>query len=291
MHKPVLLAEMLEILSPVDGGIYIDATFGAGGYTKGILDSAQCTVYCIDRDTVSEEFFSKLSQESGERLHFLLGKFSDLPSIIRHFNLEKVDGVVFDVGVSSMQLADSSRGFSFMNDGPLNMRMDGSLHGRTAEVFVNSMPEKEMADIIYHYGGERYSRRVASAIVNHRRKGKIVSTSELASIIRSVVPRSKANPIDPATRTFQAIRIWTNDELEELQLGLDSAVNIVKAGGKVIVTTFHSLEDRIVKYKFNSLAGIGGYKLVNKKVIRPTDQEIADNPRARSAKLRAILKE
>ncbi|MEH0831742.1 16S rRNA (cytosine(1402)-N(4))-methyltransferase RsmH, partial [Anaplasma bovis] len=208
-----------------------------------------------------------------------------------HSNIEKVDGVVFDVGVSSMQLADSSRGFSFMNAGPLNMRMDGSSQGKTAEVFVNSMPEKEMADVIYHYGGERFSRRVARAIVDHRRKSKIVSTSELASIIRSVVPRSKANPIDPATRTFQAIRIWTNDELGELQSGLDGAVNILKAGGKVLVTTFHSLEDRIVKYKFNSLASIGGYKLINKKVIRPTDQEVADNLRARSAKLRAILKE
>ncbi|MCU7611650.1 16S rRNA (cytosine(1402)-N(4))-methyltransferase RsmH [Anaplasma capra] len=288
VHKPVLLNEVIGALSPRDGGIYVDATFGSGGYSRRILEMAKCSVYAIDQDTVVEKYFEELSQSFPGRVSLSISRFSRLRETLLSFGIERVDGVVFDLGTSAAQLADFSRGFSFMKSGSLDMRM-GSFSQRSASMFVNTIMEKEMADIIYYYGGERYSRRVARAIVDAREKRGINNTGDLASIVRSVVPRSRIHPIDPATRTFQAIRIWVNNELEELQIGLEAASEILKIGGKILVTSFHSLEDRVVKHKFRSLCN-AGFSLVHKKVITPTDQEIEDNPRSRSGKLRAIVR-
>ncbi|ACZ49275.1 S-adenosyl-methyltransferase [Anaplasma centrale str. Israel] len=288
VHKPVLLNEVMETLSPQDGKIYIDATFGGGGYSRKMLEMARCAVYAIDQDITVKEYFDELLQSFPGRLSLAISKFSRLREVMLSFGINRVDGIVFDLGTSAMQLADPSRGFSFMKSGSLDMRMCSSSQ-RNAALFVNTVLEKEMADIIYHYGGERRSRKVARAIVDARQKRKINSTEDLAEIIRSVVPRSRVHPIDPATRTFQAIRIWVNNELEELQAGLEAASKLLRVGGKILVTSFHSLEDRVVKQKFKSLCDMG-FSLVNKKAIRPTDEEIRDNPRSRSGKLRAIVR-
>lgn len=283
-----MLNEMLEVLSPKDGGVYIDATFGAGGYSRGILEfAASSKVLAIDRDPSVEKFHTGIESHFPGRIIFANERFSRLKEAALSLGFEKVDGVVFDVGVSTMQLSDPERGFSFMKDGPLDMRMGHECGGKSAEVFVNSASEKDIADVIFHYGGERLSRRVARAIIDARKKNRITRTSELAAIVRSVVFRSKANPIDPATRTFQAIRIWVNDELSELKKGLLAAASILNDGGRIVAVSFHSLEDRIAKNTFNELCN-QEFSLVNKKVIKPTDREVSVNIRARSAKLRAI---
>lgn len=291
MHKPVLLKEVMSILAPKDNEVYVDATFGAGGYSKKILQLSNSKVYAIDRDRSVRTFFSELDSAYPQRLQLFTCKFSKMKELLAQ---NCVDGVIFDIGMSSMQLADGERGFSFMYDGPLDMRMDQSSDYINAETFVNTVEEKEIADTIYKYSGERHSRRIARAIVSARQKKPIKSTSELADIIRSVIPRGK---IDAATRTFQAIRIWVNDELGELEKGLKAASEILNTGGRLIVVSFHSLEDRIVKNYFNQLCGKNSpiptsnkFSLVNKKVIRSSREEIQANPRARSAKLRAITR-
>ncbi|QIT35911.1 16S rRNA (cytosine(1402)-N(4))-methyltransferase RsmH [Wolbachia endosymbiont of Brugia pahangi] len=327
-HIPVLLKEMLLQLSPQNGGIYVDATFGAGGYSKAILESADCKVYAIDRDKTVIKFYEDLNIKYPSRVKLFIEKFSNIRSILDSNSLEylvepsavsklssiissgiqkkniwisasstgvtpsnTVDGVVFDIGVSSMQLDDGDRGFSFLHDGPLDMRMDNSSH-TNASTFVNALREEEIANTIYNYGGERHSRRIARAIVNARKKKTIKTTFELANIVRSVVFRGK-NKIDPATRTFQAIRIWVNDELGELEKGIKAASEILNRNGKLIVVTFHSLEDRIVKTFFKSLCEPRSidckvFSLLNKKMIKASAEEVNANPRSRSAKLRAI---
>ncbi|ABD44511.1 S-adenosyl-methyltransferase MraW [Ehrlichia chaffeensis str. Arkansas] len=296
MHTPVLLNEMLDILNPQDGKVYVDATFGAGGYTRAILKSANCQVYAIDQDECTNVFYEKLVNDFPGKVHFCVSKFSKIKQILHGAQLKKVDGIVFDIGVSSMQLEDASRGFSFSKDGPLDMRMSTSISNVDASVFVNTAFEEEIANVIYQYGGEKYSRKIAKAIAESRKKKPIKTTGELASIVRSVISRSKNHSIDPATRTFQAIRIWVNKELEELEQGIIDSADLLNPGGKIIVVSFHSLEDRIVKVMFKSLCSGSsvispiGFQLINKKVIRPSFEEILNNPRSRSAKLRAILK-
>ncbi|WCR57954.1 16S rRNA (cytosine(1402)-N(4))-methyltransferase RsmH [Wolbachia endosymbiont of Ctenocephalides felis wCfeJ] len=325
MHIPVLLKEMLSQLSPQNGGVYVDATFGAGGYSKAILESADCKVYAIDRDVTVVKFYDSLSIRHPGKIKLFVDKFSNIKSILDNNRFEHfaepflisqsssiistgvrkknvwtctgmtpdntVDGVVFDIGVSSMQLDDGDRGFSFLHDGPLDMRMDNSSH-INASTFVNALREEEIANTIYNYGGERHSRKIAKAIVNARKKKTIKTTFELAGIVRSVVFRGKSK-IDPATRTFQAIRIWVNDELGELEKAIKAASEILNKNGKLIVITFHSLEDRIVKTFFRGLcepesADYRTFSLLNKKVIKASAEEMSANPRARSAKLRAI---
>ncbi|WP_343289528.1 16S rRNA (cytosine(1402)-N(4))-methyltransferase RsmH [Wolbachia endosymbiont of Encarsia formosa] len=312
-HIPVLLKEMILQLSPHSGGIYVDATFGAGGYSKAILESADCKVYAIDRDETVTKFYDDLNVKYPNRIKLFIEKFTNIKSILNKSpvipvldtGIQKknnwippsragmksngVDGIVFDVGVSSMQLDNGDRGFSFLRDGPLNMSMDNYSH-MNASTFVNALREEEIANTIYNYGGERHSRKIARAIVNARKKKIIKTTFELADIVRSVVFRGKSK-IDPATRTFQAIRIWVNDELGELEKGIKAASEILSENGKLIVVTFHSLEDRIVKTLFKDLCEPGPTKtfsLLNKKVIKASAEEINANPRARSAKLRAI---
>ncbi|WP_338406497.1 MULTISPECIES: 16S rRNA (cytosine(1402)-N(4))-methyltransferase RsmH [unclassified Wolbachia] len=326
-HTPVLLKEMLSLLSPQDDGIYVDATFGAGGYSKAILESADCKVYAIDRDETVTKFYDDLSIKYPSRIKLFIEKFSNIknvlgliePSVISktspviqflssqcsdtgiqkektqscaettpNRSINVVDGVIFDIGVSSMQLDNGDRGFSFLHDGPLDMSMDNSSY-INASTFVNALREEEIANTIYNYGGERHSRKIARAIVSARKKKTIKTTFELADIVRSVVFRGKSK-IDPATRTFQAIRIWVNDELGELEKGIKAASEILSENGKLIVVTFHSLEDRIVKTFFKDLCATDckTFSLLNKKVIEASIEEVSANPRSRSAKLRAI---
>ncbi len=303
-HIPVMLKEVLQNLKPVDDEIYVDGTFGAGGYTRGILDSADCTVVAIDRDPAAQERAATLKAKYGDRLVFIHGCFGDVQDLLKSAGFEKIDGFVLDLGVSSMQIDRPERGFSFRFDGPLDMRMDTS-RGRTAADLVNVMPEKELADLIYKYGQERLSRRVAKAIVARRREKKFETTLDLAAVIRSVVPRSK-DEIDPATRTFQALRIAVNDELDELERALGAAEKILKPGGRAIVVSFHSLEDSFVKDIFRKKSGnepgvsrhslhqpvkaAPVFDLVSKKSIQPSPEETRLNPRARSARLRAAVR-
>lgn len=244
LHKPVLLKEMLENLSPKNGEVYVDGTFGAGGYTRALLESCNCTVYAIDRDPDVQIFAEKLANEFAGRINFIIGNFSDMAELLESKGVKNVDGIVLDIGVSSMQIDSPERGFSFSHDGPLDMRM--GKHGKSAAYLVNEGEEKNIADIIYNYGGERMSRKIARAIVQARQIKPITRTSELAEIIRRTV-RKYNDKIDPATRTFQAIRIWVNDELEELTKALEAAERILSPGGRIVVITFHSLEDSIVK--------------------------------------------
>lgn len=300
-HIPVMMAEVLEALAPRAGGVYVDGTFGAGGYTRAILESAPDTrVIAIDRDPDAAPRAEALAASYPGRLTFLAGRFGDMQKLLADRALGPVDGVTLDVGVSSFQIDEAERGFSFMREGPLDMRMEQN--GPSAADLVNEREEAELADIIYHFGEERLSRRVARAIVLDREaNGPITSTGRLASIIRSVV-RKVPGGIDPATRTFQGLRIAVNDEIGELQRGLAGAEEILRPGGRLAIVSFHSLEDREVKTflrERSASSGSGGrllpgesagpaptFTLIQRKAIAPTDAEAARNPRARSARLR-----
>ncbi|MEZ5814929.1 MAG: 16S rRNA (cytosine(1402)-N(4))-methyltransferase RsmH [Alphaproteobacteria bacterium] len=295
-HYPVMLPEVLLALSPVDGGVYVDGTFGAGGYTKAILDAADCTVVAIDRDPYAEKRAETLGEQ---RLIFLRGCFGDVERLLREAGIGKVDGFVLDLGVSSFQLDEAHRGFSFRHDAPLDMRMDPQ-SGRSAAELIAQAEEKDLADIIYKYGEERKSRRIAKRIVELRRENPIKTTAQLADIVRACVPQSR-DGIDPATRTFQALRIAVNDELGELERALGAAQKILKPGGRMAVVSFHSLEDRLVKSFFREKSGERGvsryapaaesaapvFRLQTRKAVKPSAKEIAENARSRSARLRA----
>ena len=298
-HIPVLLKEVMEQISPKDGGIYVDGTFGAGGYTRAALQAADCKVYAIDRDPDAIANGQALVEEFDGRLKLLHGTFGKMKELLNDEGIDHVDGVMLDIGVSSMQIDQAERGFSFQKDGALDMRM--SRNGLSAADVVNKYGEKELADIIYLYGEERYSRRIAAAVVSRRRERAFSTTLDLAHVIRSVVPHKK-DDIDPATRTFQALRIYVNDELEQLRSGLSGAEALLNHGGRMAVVSFHSLEDRIVK---NFIQGKSGktarpsrylpdvaeaaatLKPLTKKPITPSSQECLENPRARSARLRS----
>lgn len=302
MHISVLLKEVIEMLSPKNGAVYVDATFGAGGYTKAILDAANCKVIAFDRDTNVADTANKFSKEYGERFEFINDNFS---TIAEHLK-KKVDGVVFDIGVSSMQIDQAERGFSFQKDGPLDMRMD-KRSNFSAEDVVNSYPEKQLADVIYNYGDERKSRIIAKKIVESRKEKRITTTLELADIIKSVVGRG-SDGIDPATRTFQAIRIEVNNELEEIRTAILNSKDVVNIGGKILVVTFHSGEDKIVKKLFNEFCGKtpntnrhvpffdveqeskANFKLLQKGTLFAGEKELKDNLRARSARLRGVIR-
>ncbi len=304
-HIPVMYNEMLEYMSPADGEVYVDGTFGAGGYTKGLLNAADCSVYAIDRDPNVQKLAEDLKQKYPGRVELLVGNFADMDELLKNAGVEGVNGVVLDIGVSSMQIDNAGRGFSFQKDGPLDMRM--SCEGLDAATVVNQTEENELADIIYKYGGERKSRRVARAIVQARKESAITTTKQLADIVRSVV-RAAKDKIDPATRTFQALRIWVNDELGQLTRALDAAENILLPGGRLVIVSFHSLEDSIVKSFINDrigkMAGISRhmplpadygqvkptFKALTKRAISASEGEIKINIRSRSAKLRAAIK-
>ena len=306
-HIPVMLNEVLAAMKPVKGEVYVDGTFGAGGYTRAILDAADCKVIAIDRDEEAKERAVALSQKYGERFVFLPGCFGDALSLVRNAGFEYIDGFVLDLGVSSMQIDTPERGFSFRFNGPLDMRMGRDPDVQTAADVVNSYDEKELADIIYLYGEERFSRKIARRIVQARANGRIETTSALADVVRSAVPRSKKDLIDPATRTFQALRIFVNDELGELRRALDAAQTLLRPDGRLVVVSFHSLEDGIVKEFLFERAGRKGrgsrhlpddpaqakeniFTLPVSKAQFPEDSESKSNPRARSARLRVGLR-
>jgi 16S rRNA (cytosine1402-N4)-methyltransferase len=297
-HLPVLGPEAVELLAPRAGGIYVDATFGAGGYSRAILDVPGTQVIGIDRDRSAIAGGFDLVDRSNGRLTLVEDRFSNLAEVCAAQGAAAVDGIVMDVGVSSMQLDEAGRGFSFRLDGPLDMRMGAS--GPTAADVVAIATEAALADLIYVFGEERHSRAVARAIVKSRRDAPITTTRGLADIVASVV-RAKPGDIHPATRTFQGLRILVNEELDELQSALLAAERMLKPGGRLAVVSFHSLEDRIVK---NFLAARGktsqgsrhlpevahaapSFRLLTKRPVTPGEPELAANPRARSAKLRA----
>jgi 16S rRNA (cytosine1402-N4)-methyltransferase len=297
-HIPVLGREAVEMLAPRDGGVYVDATFGAGGYSRMILGTAGTRVIGIDRDRTAIAGGFDLVDQSGGRLTLMEDRFSNLAEICTAAGIEIVDGVVMDVGVSSMQLDQAGRGFSFRLDGPLDMRMGDA--GPTAADVIAKASEAELADIIYIFGEERHSRAVARAIVAARKEGAITRTRALADIVARVV-RSKPGDIHPATRTFQGLRIFVNEELDELHLALQAAERVLRPGGRLAVVSFHSLEDRIVKDFLNARSRTGGgsrhlpeinqtapsLTVLTRRPIVAGEKEVAVNPRARSAKLRA----
>ncbi|MCE2922939.1 MAG: 16S rRNA (cytosine(1402)-N(4))-methyltransferase RsmH [Roseomonas sp.] len=301
-HVPVMLAEVLASLMPQEGATYLDATFGGGGYARAILQAAPgCTVFAIDRDPDAIARGAALAQAFAGRLHLIEGRFGDMLSLLRDRGIAALDGVVMDLGVSSFQLDQAERGFSFRADGPLDMRMEKS--GPSAAELVNSLPERELADIIFRFGEERFARRIARAIVARRAEAPFTTTADLAALVRRAVPRDPSG-IDGATRSFQALRIAVNDELGEVERGIAAAMELLAPGGRLVVVAFHSLEDRIVKQAMAAASGRGGasrhdpaalsgrakpaFHLLTPRAMRPQDAECSANPRARSARLRGI---
>jgi 16S rRNA (cytosine1402-N4)-methyltransferase len=289
LHKPVLLAEVIEALLPAghshDGAIFVDGTFGAGGYTRALLDAANCTVFAIDRDPDAIKGAAPLIERYAGRLHVIQGRFGDLAQLLAERGVDAVNGITFDFGVSSMQLDQAARGFSFRFSGPLDMRMEQA--GPSAADLVNAMAERPLADLIFTFGEERQARRIARAIVAARDLAPIETTDRLAEIVRRAIG-GKPNPkqIDPATRTFQALRIAVNDEFSALDALLRSLPDCLAPGGRVAVLTFHSGEDRRVKKAFKAGHRAGLYSDVADEVIRSTKEETFSNRRAAAAKLR-----
>ncbi|MDQ1900605.1 16S rRNA (cytosine(1402)-N(4))-methyltransferase RsmH [Paracoccus sp. WLY502] len=294
-HVPVLLAPLLRAVAPVSG-VWLDGTFGAGGYSRGLLDAGAGRMIGVDRDPLVFDMAAGWAGEYGDRLRLVEGTFSDLDQLAG----ESLDGVVLDLGVSSMQLDLAERGFSFLRDGPLDMRMEQA--GPSAADLLNTADEAVIADVLYHYGEERAARRIARAIVAAR---PLTRTAELAEVVASCLPRPKPGQSHPATRSFQAIRIWVNDEFRQLVDGLSAAERALKPGGKLAVVSFHSLEDRIVKRfmqaRSNSAGGGSRYAPVQdlappaftmpfRRAIGPDPEEEAANPRARSALLRVAVR-
>jgi 16S rRNA (cytosine1402-N4)-methyltransferase len=296
-HTPVMLNEVLQYLKPNNEELYVDCTFGAGGYTRGILEIANCSVIGLDRDPLVQKFADEIKQNFDNRFEFHNIKYSDIETIL---NGRKVDGIVLDIGVSSMQIDNADRGFSFQKDSRLDMRMGNN--NLSAYEIVNNTDERELADIIYNYGDEVKSRHIAKMIVEKRKEKPIETTFELADIIRYFYPKRKGK-IDPATKTFQAIRIAVNGELDELKAILELSKKLLNEDGRLIVVSFHSLEDKIVKDfiktetdkglkkdKYSKNKNIVDFELLTKKAVVPAEKEVEANVRARSAKLRALKK-
>jgi len=301
-HIPVLLAEAVAALAPRDGGVYCDGTFGGGGYAAAILRAADCMLWALDRDPGAIARGAALAASFPGRLHLVEGRFGDMLDLLAARGVTALDGVVLDLGVSSFQLDQPERGFSFRADGPLDMRMGRD--GPTAADLVNNLPERELADILRVLGEERHARRIARAIVSARATAPIVTTGVLASLIRRNVPRDPSG-LDGATRSFQALRIRVNDELGQIERALAAAAALLAPGGRLVVVSFHSLEDRIVKRFMADAAGRGPgvsrhdpaglqarpsarFRLLTRRAETPGRAEIMANPRARSAKLRAM---
>ncbi|MDF1670448.1 MAG: 16S rRNA (cytosine(1402)-N(4))-methyltransferase RsmH [Roseovarius sp.] len=300
-HIPVLLRPLLAAVAPVTG-VWLDGTLGAGGYTRGLLEAGADKVIGVDRDPLALELAKTWAAAYGDRVQLVQAVFSQMDEVASDLACD-LDGVVLDLGVSSMQLDLAERGFSFMRDGPLDMRM--SQDGRSAADLVNELDEAELADILYLYGEERASRRIARAIVREREATPITTTLRLAGIVEGCLPRSKPGQAHPATRSFQALRIAVNDEYGELIGGLEAAERALKPGGQLAVVTFHSVEDRMVKRFLTQRSGGGGggsrhapevtreapqFTVKSRKAIGPDDRELAENPRARSAKLRVATR-
>ncbi|HEX4617125.1 MAG TPA: 16S rRNA (cytosine(1402)-N(4))-methyltransferase RsmH [Stellaceae bacterium] len=302
-HIPVLLDPVLAALAPRDDAVYVDATFGGGGYSEALLKAAHCRVFGIDRDPDAMRRGRDLAERYGERLRLLEGRFGDMAQLLAPVNTDPVAGIALDLGVSSTQLDTPERGFSFRFDGPLDMRMSGD--GQSAADLVATLSESDLAELIRGLGEERFARRIARAINAARQRRAIQRTTELAEIVRAVVPQSEPGQ-DPATRTFQALRIAVNDELGELDRGLAAAEQLLMPGGRLAVVSFHSLEDRRVKEFLRRRSDMAprasrhrpigteapppSFTLLTRRAVKPSAAEIAHNPRARAARLRAAAR-
>jgi len=309
-HVPVMRDQVLDALAVTPGGVYVDGTFGAGGYTRAILAAAPgCVVWAIDRDPAVRPHAEAVANDFPDRFRLIHGRFGAMDQSLPAHGVHAVTGIALDLGVSSLQIDDPVRGFSFMRDGPLDMRMAGadSTDGPSAADLVNTLDEADLADVIYALGEERHARRVARAIVQARAEAPITRTGHLADVVRAAIPgaaRQQARDgIDPATRTFQALRLRVNDELGEVVAGLEGAERLLAPGGRLVVVSFHSLEDRIVKDFIRDRSGDrpqpsrhlpaaandqppATFRAIGRKALRPTEAEVAANPRARSARLR-----
>jgi len=287
-HVPVLTIEALQYLRPERGGLFVDCTVGLGGHARALLEAGATRLIGLDRDADALAIARTTLAPWSDRVDLVHADYRALEEVLDARGISLVDGTLADLGVSSLQLDAAGRGFSFQRDEPLDMRMDRS-RGDTAADLVGRASETEIADAIFTYGEERFSRRIARAIVDARREAPIATTGRLASIVRRVIPRRGHTRIDPATRTFQALRIWVNRELDGLDAFLHAAARRLRAGARLVVITFHSLEDRIVKHTFRALehAADAAVKVLTKKPVVPGDDEVRSNPRARSAKLRA----
>jgi 16S rRNA (cytosine1402-N4)-methyltransferase len=288
LHEPVMTAETIALLAPSRGGLFVDCTVGLGGHARALLEAGASRVLGLDRDPEALQIARARLEEFGDRVELVHADYRQLGRVLDDRGVAGVAGTLADLGVSSMQLDAEGRGFSFRRDEPLDMRMDQS-QGPTAADLIDQTAEEALANLIFEYGEERYSRRIARAIVDARRRASITTTGQLAQIVRRAVPRRGYQRIDPATRTFQAIRIWVNRELDQLEVFIGEACTRLLAGARFAVITFHSLEDRIVKHAFRALAqGRMALQILTKRPIVPGGTELDRNPRARSAKLRAV---
>ncbi len=288
VHEPVMVAEVIEHLEPARGGVFIDCTVGLGGHARALVEAGASRLIGLDRDPAAVAAARDALSGFGDRVEVVHADYRRIAAVLDERRVTKVDGVLADLGVSSMQLDAPGRGFSFRQDDPLDMRMDTTA-GPTAAEALRDVDERTLADVIYEFGEERHSRRIARAIVAARERVRIETTGQLAEIVRRAIPRKGYMRIDPATRTFQAIRIWVNRELEGLDSFLGAATRRLADGGRMAVITFHSLEDRIVKHTLRALAAEeSGLRIRTKRPLVPSEAEIERNPRARSAKLRAV---
>ena len=286
-HEPVMVEEVVAHLRPAAGGLYVDCTVGAGGHAQALLEAGASSLLGLDRDPAALELAARRLAPWGDRVELVHADYRDVGAVLDARGIEAVDGALADLGVSSMQLEGEGRGFSFRRDEPLDMRMDRT-QGPTAADLLRDVAESDLADVIFSLGQERHSRRIARSIVAARRLAPLTSTAQLASVVRRAIPRRGWSRIDPATRTFQAMRIWVNRELENVDKFLEDLLCRLRAGARLVVITFHSLEDRIVKHTLRGLVKAGeALRILTPRPLVPGDDEVARNPRARSAKLRA----
>jgi 16S rRNA (cytosine1402-N4)-methyltransferase len=287
-HEPVLVEETLSLLGPERGGLFVDCTVGLGGHSRALLEHGATTVLGLDRDPDALALAARELAAFGDRVELVHADYRDLEQVLDLRGIAGVAGALADLGISSMQLSAEGRGFSFQRDEPLDMRMDRSAGAPVADL-IATVDEEELANVIFEYGEERYSRRIARAIARARESAPVATTGQLAQIVRRAVPVRGHQRIDPATRTFQALRIWVNRELDGLDAFLRAAARRLLIGARLAVIAFHSLEDRIVKHTFRALAhGEAAVRVLTKRPIESSADEVARNPRARSAKLRAI---
>lgn len=286
VHVPVLTAEVLQYLQPQRGGLFVDCTVGLGGHSRALLEAGASRIIGFDRDADALAIARETLAPWGDRVELVHADYRSVDHELDSRGVQQIDGALADLGVSSMQLDREGRGFSFQRDEPLDMRMDRS-QGDTAADFIASAPEQDLANVIYEFGEERFSRRIARAIVTAREAGPIDTTGRLAAIVRRAVPSRGYQRIDPATRTFQALRIRVNRELDELDRFMGAVVHRLRAGARFVVISFHSLEDRIAKHTFRALAAEHLVEILTKKPATAGEDELHMNPRARSAKLRA----